>query len=189
MCIKIELICIAIFVTRKSDNTVIHLNQWNTPFWSPALSRDHFVRRLCQCVRLSVCLVTFVIVKLWNIKTTCKGNIISSIVRPSTILNFYARPESSAGASSNRIVCRSVHLSVRLSVRNSVPLTNKVRYLKFGWWYSNHTLNVSSYMGSSHFTNITSPWGLGQDQNVGITDFAIFNFVAAGGIHVSQTHA
>ena len=56
MCIKIELICIAIFVTRKSDNTVIHLNQWNTPFWSPALSRDHFVRRLSVSVRSSICL-------------------------------------------------------------------------------------------------------------------------------------
>ena len=99
------------------------------------------------------------------------------------------RPESSAGASSNRIVCRSVHLSVRLSVRNSVPLANKVRYLKFGRWYSKHTWNVSSSMGSSHFTNITSPWGLGRGQNVGLTNFASFNFVAAGGIRVSQTHA
>ena len=32
------------------------------------------------------------------------------------------------GASSSRIIC----LSLRLSVRNSVPLTNKVQYLKFG---------------------------------------------------------
>ena len=45
------------------------------------------------------------------------------------------------GASSNQIVrpsvCLSVCLSVRLSVcpsvRNSVPLTIKVQYLKFGW--------------------------------------------------------
>ena len=33
------------------------------------------------------------------------------------------------GASSNQIVC----LSVSPSVRNSVPLTNKLQYLKFGW--------------------------------------------------------
>ena len=31
------------------------------------------------------------------------------------------------GASSNQIVCPSVRLSVCLSVRNSVPLTNKVQ--------------------------------------------------------------
>ena len=30
---------------------------------------------------------------------------------------------------------------------------------------------------------------VGRVQNVGLTDFAIFDFVAAGGIRVSQTHA
>ena len=49
--------------------------------------------------------------------------------------------------------------SVCLSVRNSVPITNKVQYLKFGWWYSNQTWTVSSSMVSSHFTDITCPWG------------------------------
>ena len=34
--------------------------------------------------------------------------------------------------------------SVCLSVRNSVPLTNKVQYLKFGWWYSNQTWTVKA---------------------------------------------
>ena len=53
------------------------------------------------------------------------------------ILSFYAPGlKGPPGASSNRIVCPSVCLSVRpsvrLSVRNSVPLTNKVQYLKFG---------------------------------------------------------
>ena len=73
------------------------------------------------------------------------------------------------GASSNRIVCPSVllsvrpsvHPSVRSSVRNSVPLTNKVQYLKFWWSYSNQTWTVSSSMGSSHFTDITCPLGWG----------------------------
>ena len=67
------------------------------------------------------------------------------------------------GASSNRIVRPSVLLFVCLfvcpSVRNSVPLTNKVQYLKFEWWYSNQTWTVSSSMGSSHFTDISCPWG------------------------------
>ena len=56
MCIKIELLCIANFVTRRSGNTVIHLNPWNTPFWSPAFSRDPFVWRLSVSVRSSICL-------------------------------------------------------------------------------------------------------------------------------------
>ena len=38
---------------------------------------------------------------------------------------------------------RRGHLVIGLSfcpfVRNSVPLTNKLQYLKFGWWYSNQT--------------------------------------------------
>ena len=51
--------------------------------------------------------------------------------------------------------------SVCLSVHNSVPLTNKVQYLKFGWWYSNQTWTVSSSIGSSQFTDITCPLGLG----------------------------
>ena len=62
------------------------------------------------------------------------------------------------GASSNQMV----HLSVRLSVCNSVPVTNKVQYLKFGWSYSNQTWTVSSSMGTSHFTDITCPWGWGR---------------------------
>ena len=69
------------------------------------------------------------------------------------------------GASSNWIVRLSIRLSVCpfvcLSVRNSVPLTNKVQYLKFGLWYSNQTWTVSSSMGSSHFTDLTCPWGWG----------------------------
>ena len=72
----------------------------------------------------------------------------------------------------------SVHLSVCLSIRpsfsNSVPLANKVQYLKFGWWYSNQTWTVSSSKGCSHFTDITCPWGIGRGQNLGLRDFAIF---------------
>ena len=58
-------------------------------------------------------------------------------------------------------VCPSVCLSVCPSVRNSVPLTNKVQYLKFWWSYSNQTWTVSSSMGPSHFTDIPCPWGWG----------------------------
>ena len=48
-------------------------------------------------------------------------------------LSFYATGmKGPPGASSNLIVRLSVCLSVRLSVRNSVPLTNKMQYLKFG---------------------------------------------------------
>ena len=65
----------------------------------------------------------------------------------------------------------SVRLSVCLSVRNSVPLTIKVQYLKFGWWYNYQTWTVSSSKGCSHFTDITRPWGMGRGQNVGLRDF------------------
>ena len=66
------------------------------------------------------------------------------------------------------VIGSSVCLSVCLSVRNSVPLTNKVQYLKFGWSYSNQTWTVSSSMGSSHFTDITCPWGWGGVKHVGL---------------------
>ena len=76
--------------------------------------------------------------------------------------HFYAPGlKGPPGASSNRIVCPSVCLFVCLSVRNSVPLTNKVQYLKFGWLYSNQTWTVSSSKGCSHFTDIPCPWGWG----------------------------
>ena len=55
----------------------------------------------------------------------------------------------------------SVCLSVCPSVRNSVPLINKVQYLKFGWSYSNQTWNVSSSKDCSHFTDSTCPWEWG----------------------------
>ena len=53
----------------------------------------------------------------------------------------------------------SVCLSVRLSVRNSVPLTFKVQYLKFGLSYSNQTWTGSSSEGCSPLINTTCPWG------------------------------
>ena len=68
------------------------------------------------------------------------------------LLFFYAPDlKGPLGASINRIV--------RLFAYNSVPLTNKVQYLKFRWWCSNQTWTVCSFMGSSHFTDITCPWG------------------------------
>ena len=92
------------------------------------------------------------------------------------------------GAFSNRIVPVSWgFLCVCLSVRNSVPLTNKVQYLKFGWWYSNQTSAVSSSMGSSHFTDITCTWD-GASQNVGLGDFCHILTLLPPGIRVSQTH-
>ena len=91
------------------------------------------------------------------------------------------------GTSSNRIVCPSVCLSVCPSVRNSAPLTNKVQYLKFGWWYSPQTWTVSSSMGSSHFTDITCP-GDGAVSKCRTSRFLpYFDTVAAGCIRVSQT--
>ena len=90
--------------------------------------------------------------------------------------NFYAPGlKGPRGASSNWIVCPSVHPSVcpsvYLSVRNSVPLTNKVQY---GWWYSNQTWTVASSMGSSHFTDITCPWRCDGVKMLDLEIFAIF---------------
>ena len=79
------------------------------------------------------------------------------------------------GASSNRIV--------RPFVRNSVPITYKVQYLKYEWLYSNQTWTVSSSMGCSHFTDTNAP---GEMYDLEI--LPDFDFVAAGGICVSQTH-
>ena len=88
------------------------------------------------------------------------------------------------GASSNRIVCPSVCLSVR----NSVPLIHKVQYLKFGWLYSNQTWTVSSSKGFSHFTDITCPWGWGGVNIWNLEILPYLDFIATGGIRVSQTH-
>ena len=53
--------------------------------------------------------------------------------RQNVSIAFYASGlKGSSGASSNWIVRLSVRPSARLSVHNSVPLTNKVQYLKFG---------------------------------------------------------
>ena len=53
-------------------------------------------------------------------------------------------------------------LSVCPVVRNSVPLTHKMQYLKFYWSYSNQTWTESSSKSCSHFTDITCPWGWGR---------------------------
>ena len=106
--------------------------------------------------------------------------------------SFYASGlKDPPGTSSNRIVCPSVRPSVCLSVcpsvRYSAPLTNKVQYLKFGWWYNPQTWTVSSSMGSSHFTDITCP-GDGAGSKCSTPRFLpYFDTVAAGCIRVSQT--
>ena len=83
----------------------------------------------------------------------------------------------------------SVCLSVCLSIRNSVPLSNKVQYLKFGWWYSNQTWTVSSSIGSSHFTDIPCPWGWGEwGQNVGLRDFCHIWTLLPPGASVFHKH-
>ena len=77
--------------------------------------------------------------------------------------HFYAPGlKGPPGASSVWIFCLSVRPFVRPSVRNSVPLINKVQYLKFGWVNSYQTWTVSSSKGCSHFTDITCPWGWGR---------------------------
>ena len=82
----------------------------------------------------------------------------------------------------------SVFLSVHLSVRNFVLY--KVQYLKFGWSYSNQTWTVSSWKGCLHFTGIPCPWGgMGSKcRTWRFLPYYHFDFVAAGGICVSQTH-
>ena len=95
---------------------------------------------LSFCVCLSVCFFVFLVVTLF-MPPACK-------VRQGHLV---------IGSS----VCPSVCLSVRLFVCNSVPLSNKVQYLKFGWWYSNQTWTVSPSMDCSHFSDIPFPWGWG----------------------------
>ena len=86
------------------------------------------------------------------------------------------------------VIRSSVCLSVCLSVRNSIALTNKVQYLKFGWWYSNQTLIVSSSMGSSHFTDITCPWGWGGVKMLGLRDFCHILTLLPPGASVFHKH-
>ena len=48
---------------------------------------------------------------------------------------------------------------------------------------------VSSYKGCLHFSDITSPWGLGCGKNVGLQDFArLWICCHWRGIHASKTH-
>ena len=85
------------------------------------------------------------------------------------------------GASSNRII----RPSICLSTCNSVPLYS---CLKFGWWYSNQTgLQVHLKVA---YTSLTSHApGVGLDKNIGLIKILpYFDFVAAGGNRVSQTH-
>ena len=124
-----------------------------------------------------------VFVQCKTLHTKCLTN-----YRHFSILNssnhFYAPGlKGPPGASSNRIACLSVRLSVRLSV-----IPSRLQYLKFGWSYSNQTLTVSSSKGCSRFTDITCPWGWGGVKIWELETLPDFDFVAAGGIRVSQTH-
>ena len=95
------------------------------------------------------------------------------------------RLEGPPGAASNWIV----RLFVCPSVRNSILLSNKEQYFKFGWWYSNQTWTVSPSMDCSHFTDIPCPWEWGWGQNEGLKRFLpYFNFVATGVISVFLKH-
>ena len=104
----------------------------------------------------------------------CRGHLVFGLsVRPSVCLSVicYAPGlKGPSGASSNRIICPSVCLSVRLQFR---PACKQSAIFKV--WvvilYSNQTWTVSSSKGCSH------------GQNLGH-----FNLVAARGICVSQTH-
>ena len=86
-------------------------------------------------------------------------------------------PKGPPGASSNRIV--------RPSVSNSVPLTHKVQYLKFGWWYSNQSWTVSLFMGLSPSLISHAP-GVEWVQNVGLRDFCHILTLLPPGIHVKS---
>ena len=125
--------------------------------------------------------------KYKNIHQNCRLNLwrlVYWLFPPQQIINAFAisikwrifMPRAWKVRPGHLVIGLSVRPSVCPSVRNSFLLTNKVQYLKFGWLYSNQTWTVSSSMGFSHFTDITCPCGWGGD------------FVAAGGIHVSQTH-
>ena len=85
-------------------------------------------------------------------------------------------------------VCPSVRLSVCPSVcpsvRNSVPLTNKVQYIKFVWWYSNHTWTVHLWFPHWHHLFL----GVGQNQNVGLRDFCNFSTLLPPGASVFHKH-
>ena len=86
------------------------------------------------------------------------------------------------------VIGSSVCPSVCLSVRNSIPLTNKVQYLKFGWSYSNQTWTLV-HLWVPH-TTLTShapgEWAGSKCRTYRFLPY--FDFVAAGGIRVSQTH-
>ena len=82
----------------------------------------------------------------------------------------------------------SVCPSVCLSVFNSIPLTNNVQYLKFRWSYSYKTWTNSSSKSCSHSPDITCPWGCDRVKLWDLEILPDFNFVAAGGIRVSQTN-
>ena len=104
----------------------------------------------------------------------------------SSSIGFYAPAWKVRGG--HLVIGSSVRLFVRPSVRNSVPLTNKVQYLKFGWWYSNQTWTVSSSMGSSHFIDTTCPLGVGQGQNGGLRDFCHILTLLPPGASVFHKH-
>ena len=87
-------------------------------------------------------------------------------------------------------VCQG-HLVFGLTVRLSVipsRFINKVQYLKFGWSYSNQTW-LKVHLRVAH-TSLTSHALGGAGSKFGTQRFCYIylDFVAAGGIRVSQTH-
>ena len=131
---------------------------------SIATHRDHFVCILS--IYLSVCLS----VRLSHFSVTLsKAMFRRQHMHSSECCHYFYAPSLKGlpGASSIQIghpsVCLSrslfVWLSVFLSVRKFVTLTNK---LKFWWWYSNQTWTVGSSVASSQFTDITCPLGWGR---------------------------
>ena len=77
---------------------------------------------------------------------------------PSSPAFLFPRPKSFTGASSYRILRLPVCSSVRLFVRNSVPLTYEMKYLKLRWWYSYQTWTVSLLKSCWHITEIPCPF-------------------------------
>ena len=100
--------------------------------------------------------------------------------------NFYARGlKGPPWASSVWIVCLSICLSI--SLRNSIPLTNKVQYLKFGWSYSNQTWTVS-HLRVAHISLASHAPGVVRGQNVGLRVFCHILTLLPPGASVFHKH-
>ena len=107
----------------------------------------------------------------WNFMA--RTTIVWNIIQIQGTCNFVCpRLERSAGS---------------ISVRDSVPLTHKVQYLKFGRWYSYQTWTVSSSMDCSHFIDIPCPLSGAGSKCRTYKFLPYFDFDAARAFCVSQT--